>query len=143
MRQALLAVLGIGVLMASLAIAQDAVKKDRDALQGKWIIVSVERDGKAQDNFKDATRVFAGDKYNITTKSGTTLTGTFQLDPSKTPKAMNMMPGEGQYKGKTLQGIYELNGDNLKICFAEPGKDRPKDFTSRSGQVLAIHKRQK
>jgi uncharacterized protein (TIGR03067 family) len=142
MRRALLASLGIVVVMTSLAVAQDAVKKDRGALQGKWTIVSVERDGKAQDNFKDGIRVFQGDKYTITTKSGTTLTGTFQLDPSKSPKAMDMMPGEGQFKGKTLQGIYELTGDTLKICFAEPGKDRPKDFTSKSGQVLAIHKRQ-
>ena len=36
-----------------------------------------------------------------------------------------------KYKGKTAKAIYELNGDQLKWCANEPGKDaRPTKFGS-------------
>ena len=67
------------------------------------------------------------------------------LDPSKTPKAIDFRPAGGQYKDKTLRGIYEIDGGMLKICFAEPDKERPAEFNSKagSGWTLATHKKQK
>jgi uncharacterized protein (TIGR03067 family) len=32
---------------------------------------------------------------------------------------------EGPTKGEKHLGIYELDGDTVKFCFAAPGKDRP------------------
>jgi hypothetical protein len=32
-----------------------------------------------------------------------------------------------------MLGIYELSGDELKICLADPGADRPKEFASAKG----------
>src|SRR5262249_51896610 len=129
----------IGLLAISRASADD--KKD-DKLDGKWLVVSIERDGKADDAFKGGMRVIAGGKYTLTDKNGKATPGTFKVDPSKKPKAIDMTPTEGQYKGKTLLGIYEIDGQTLKICFTEPGKDRPTEFASK-GAVLAIHKREK
>lgn len=131
-----------GLLVAAGVFAQD--KKAINKLDGKWVVVSVERDGKADEGLKGAVRVNAGEKYTLTPKDGKAISGAFKVDPSKKPKTMDMLPSEGRYKGKTLLGIYELDGDTLKICFAEPGKDRPTEFTSKgSGVVLAIHKREK
>ncbi len=143
MKTTCLPLLTLAFLFVTAAPAQDDVKKELDRLKGKWTVVSVERDGKALANFKDGVRTMDGEKYTLAPKTGAALMGTFKIDPGKKPKVMDMMPADGQYKGKTLLGIYELDGDTLKICFGEPGKDRPSEFTSTAGTVLAIHKRQK
>jgi hypothetical protein len=43
-------------------------------------------------------------------------------------------------------GIYELEGDKLRICFAKPGaKERPTRIETKpdSGQSLTVYKRNK
>jgi uncharacterized protein (TIGR03067 family) len=109
------------------------------------LILSVERDGKPVEMWTDGTRMMDGEKYTMTTKKGEEFKGTFVLDPSKTPKAIDFRPAGGQYKDKTLRGIYEIDGGMLKICFAEPDKERPAEFNCKagSGWTLATHKKQK
>ena len=55
------------------------------------------------------------------------------------------MDTEGPFKGKTTLGIYKLEGDEFTVCFAPPDKDRPKEFTTKSGTGVLVHvwKRQK
>jgi uncharacterized protein (TIGR03067 family) len=125
---------------ASLALAADA--KD-EALEGKWKIVSVERDGKAVDMWTDGVRTMKDGKYELKPKTGDAVTGGYKVVDAKAKlKTIDFTPDGGQFKGKTLLGIYAIDGDTLKICFAEPGKDRPTEFTSK-GSVLAVHKREK
>jgi uncharacterized protein (TIGR03067 family) len=42
-------------------------------------------------------------------------------------------------------GIYELDGDRYKVCFAPAGKPRPSEFASKpgSGSLLQAWKRKK
>jgi hypothetical protein len=42
-------------------------------------------------------------------------------------------------------GIYELEPDRYKVCFAPAGKPRPTNFSSEpgSGQILQLWERQK
>ena len=145
MRTLLAGLVAAGLVVVALAADDEAVKKEKQSLQGKWTIVAVDHDGKAVDMWKDGVRVFEGDSYTLTTKGGESFKGTFALDPAKVPKAIDFMPGGGQYKGKTLRGIYEIDGDMLKICFAEPDKERPTEFSSKanSGWTLAVQKKQK
>ena len=49
--------------------------------------------------------------------------GKYTLDPSTTPKSIDL-DGDGM----SLKGIYELDGDALKILLARPGSDRPTSF---------------
>src|SRR5262245_11609719 len=101
-----IAALSFVLFVITSVFAQD--KKD-DKLDGKWVVVSVERDGKADEAFKGAVRVIAGDKYTLTPKDGKAMPGTFKIDASKKPKTIDMTPTEGQYKGKMLLGIYEID----------------------------------
>jgi hypothetical protein len=52
---------------------------------------------------------------------------------------------EGQFEGKTMLGIYDLQGDTLRFCFADPGKERPTNFTTKAGdgRTLSVWKKAK
>ena len=39
--------------------------------------------------------------------------------------------------------IYELTGDTLKLCWNEPGMDRPMAFDEKASSGLAVLKRKK
>jgi uncharacterized protein (TIGR03067 family) len=67
----------------------------------------------------------------------------FTIDPTKKPRAIDYAMTEGPTKGKTHLGIYELDGDTVKFCFAAPGKDRPTEFTAKEGsqRTLSVWKR--
>lgn len=65
--------------------------------------------------------------------------GEFSLNASTTPKQIDF----GIYRGKELlnaQGIYEMDGDSLKICF---GQTRPTKFKIATGtdhRLIVFHK---
>ncbi|MFO1008213.1 MAG: TIGR03067 domain-containing protein, partial [Planctomycetaceae bacterium] len=42
--------------------------------------------------------------------------GTFDLDPSTTPKRWDHRPYESKENGADVLGIYEIDGDQLKVC---------------------------
>ena len=138
------AALAAGLLVAADA-KDDAVKRDMDALQGNWQVVSMERDGEAVNIAKDAARVIKADKYALTLRPGLTIEGAYKIDPGAKPKTMETTASNGPYKDKELLGIYELDGNTLRICYAPPGKDRPTEFTTKagSGWILTVHKRAK
>jgi uncharacterized protein (TIGR03067 family) len=61
------------------------------------------------------------------------------LDPTTKPKSIDAKATAGPYKDKTLLGIYRLRGDEFTVCFAAPGKERPKNFTTKSGTGTFVH----
>jgi uncharacterized protein (TIGR03067 family) len=73
----------------------------------------------------------------------TLLSGLLRLDPSRTPKRIDMLLTSGQARGRTVKGILDVNGDVLRICYALPGRPRPTTFRSGpgSGNRLLILRR--
>jgi uncharacterized protein (TIGR03067 family) len=138
--------LALGLVAAAFGISSADDKKDPTV--GKWVIESVTRDGKSNDALRGAVREHADSKYTFTPAAGSKAqptTGTYAIDATKTPAAIDIKPKGGTYDGKTLLGIAKVEGDTLTIAFAEPGKDRPTKFESAagSGVVLAVHKKSK
>lgn len=142
------------VLTAILLIAadgpqDDAVKKDLEKLQGTWVLVSAERDGKklSEEEVKKTKITIKNDTFVFPDASGigTSQKGIIKLFPSKTPKWMDSKATNDKAKEVTSLGIYEFTSDGYKVCFAPPGKDRPKEFTSTpgSGHIHQVWKRQK
>jgi len=64
--------------------------------------------------------------YAALDKDGTELwAGTFDLDPTATPKVWDHRSNEVAKKGGDALGIYELDGDNLRLlASAAPGPRR-------------------
>ena len=71
--------------------------------------------------------------------------GTSTIDPMSQPKTIDFVPTEGANAGQTYLGIYQIEGDARKVCFAPPGKDRPTEFASKpgSGHILVAFEREK
>ena len=134
----------VGILSA-LAGDDSAVKKDMAQLQGEWSNISIERDGQSFPGGKDSKRVAKGNETTVTINGQLFMKAKFTLDPSKQPKAIDYEVTGGPYTGKRQLGIYELEGDTVKFCFAIPGKDRPTEFQSRpdDGRTVSVWKRVK
>ena len=69
-----------------------------------------------------------------------------ELGPAMSPRPIEFTFTEGPEKGKSLKGIYELNGDRLTICRGlTPDNVRPTEFATgaESGSALVVWKRAK
>jgi uncharacterized protein (TIGR03067 family) len=129
-----------GLLAAAQAPAGDA-KKELDKLQGTWTVVTVEADGKPLPAEQTQTMklVIQGDKYTFQT-GDQRVEGTYKLDPTKKPKTIDAARSDGPDKGKVLQGIYQVDGDEMKMCFGAPGNEaRPKDFAAKAGEGFRLY----
>ena len=141
------ALVAVLALVVSAAPAEDAVKKEMAQLEGEWSMQSGEADGQSMPKEMVSTgkRVAKDGETTITIGGQVYFKAKFTIDPAKKPKAIDYTMTEGTTKGKTHLGIYELDGDTLKFCFAAPGKDRPTEFTAKegSGRTFSVWKRDK
>jgi len=125
----------------------DENRSDRDRLQGRWLFVSITENGKinkAPDGAKGSdkpTLTVRGDRWKHA-HEGTYAEATFTLDAMMALKTIDWQYGQG---GDSYKGIYELNGDNLRICWNAEGEKRPTEFVAKKGdnQVLWVLKRMK
>jgi uncharacterized protein (TIGR03067 family) len=118
---------------------------DLDGMQGTWNLVSAMQDGKAlpEDKVKQTTIVIKGNTFRFPglAEDATSRAGTFKLDATKKPKEMDSISAEKE----VMLGIYALEENGYKVCFAPAGKPRPTEFTStpESGYILQSWERQK
>lgn len=132
--------------------AGDPVKDDLAKMQGTWVAIKGILDGKEIEGSTGVKLVFDGHKLT----SGKGEVSTFTIDPTKKPKAIDLTP-PGKKK-ITIPGIYQIDGDTLKLAFAsakgtgnttgtgnkggvEVGK-RPTDFEGKHGSAVIL-KREK
>ena len=134
----------IGILVISgltLHATQDSPnEKDKKALQGKWEVVSAVEAGKEVKSPKRVAN-FDGGKLTFDPKTKDFSEFSFTLDANKSPKAIDL-----KSKGDAVVGIYEMKGDELKLCLfaGEPtAKNRPKEFSATERTILMVLKRAK
>ena len=152
MRYSLFGLLVLGVLLTTIAFADDAkdkaIMKDRKRIQGTWQVTALTINGnKAKDeDAKKITVVNGGDgTWNVRSEGKEISNGTSTFDPTKKPKTIDFTPTDGGGKGEQFFGIYQLRKDTRKLCFAPADKDRPKEFTStpENQQILVTFERVK
>jgi uncharacterized protein (TIGR03067 family) len=123
---------------------EDSAKKDLKLLQGTWQLVSAENAGedvtkdtvdRGMDKLiisSDAWIQETGGKPNYTARNSR-----ITLDPSTTLKSFDhivTLVDHSQRLRLIYPGIYELQGNTLKICFDVDLKSRPKEFKTKPGQ---------
>ena len=136
-RLATMAALSVLVLAVGSARADDQEK-----IQGIWKPEKAVKGGMAMpaEELEKMSIEFKGNKAMPRHGDRQEKEAEFTLDATKKPKAIEIKAPDG----KTHQGIYEFDGDTLKICFVEEG-DRPTKFESAEGSrsMLIVLKRQK
>jgi uncharacterized protein (TIGR03067 family) len=122
-----------------------AVKEEWKRLNGAWEVVRTVVDGKEQPAPKKATVTLKDGKYTVRQGGKVVAEGAGTVDPTTSPKSLDITPATGDYRGKTLSAIYEVKGDTQRVCIAPPGKPRPKAFEAKegSGHRLTTYKRVK
>jgi uncharacterized protein (TIGR03067 family) len=129
----------------------EAPQSDLDKVQGTWTVAAGEENGKAipKEIAETRTFTFTGDKAVVGISAGpanaqppikpTLPEFTFKLDPTKKPKTIDVTFLNGEEKGRTRLGIYQLEGDELKVCMpTEERTDRPSDFKAPKGSDLNV-----
>ena len=98
----------------------DAVKKEMKLLEGEWSMASGMRDGTAipEDQVKTITRTFKDNETVVLIDGKAGMKAKITIDPAKKVKTIDYEVTEGGNEGKKILGIYELDGDKLKICIA-------------------------
>lgn len=134
---------GSGILADDKADLEKETKK----FQGTWNIESSVTGGQEspRDQLKEFLLIFEGDKHTLKFGDKVFQVGTQKIDPSKSPKTIDVTMTEGPSKGTVMLGIYEIDGDTLKVCFDPEGKKRPTEFKSAAGSqnFFNVHKRVK
>jgi RNA polymerase sigma factor (sigma-70 family) len=87
------------------AATDEKPKSDKELIQGTWIPVSGEQNGKKIPKEKLMGKlILTEDKFTLELAGGEVREGTYTIDPKKKPKELDLVFGKN-----TVMGIYELN----------------------------------
>jgi uncharacterized protein (TIGR03067 family) len=142
------------ILAAGLSLAADdpdKVKKDLEKMQGTWQLVSIESGGVQLNHSPSFVKVKGERLFWVSDPKRGREIGTgrrFKINPTTTPKAIDLDDVEVRATGQSIpivvEGIYEVDGDTLKLCLNRTG-ERPKSFatkTEKGNVVLNVYKRE-
>ena len=142
MKTRLLTIAAVGLFLAAAAPKEDDAKKELEKWQGTWTLVGAEEKGQklSDEELKKGpvTLIVKGDKFTLKLPDQT-MEGTFKIDPDKKPKAYDAKGTDAEGKTHESKGIYEIEGDMLKVCFVSADKERPKEFKADAGSDSLIH----
>ena len=128
------------LLLVSQDAGDDRIKQDLKRMQGTWTMAGLEVDGKDVPAAKLEGTVLTvkDDRYAVKVKDRV-IECVLRLDPSKDPKAVDMVfaePGGGE---KVLKGIYQVENDTLKIARGLDAKqERPGQFATWPGTTYFV-----
>jgi uncharacterized protein (TIGR03067 family) len=146
-RYAVTALVPLALCAAVLSAApQGDAQKELKRLEGTWEAVAAVVNGIKQEPKKGMGHhlVIRGDKYTLESSGGKSFgMGTLKVDPAKKPKAIDLFPTDGKEEGKAIPCIYELNGDELRLCMGRIGRPRPENFAAADGSkhILTTYRR--
>jgi uncharacterized protein (TIGR03067 family) len=113
--------------------------------EGEWQMVSGVMNGVPIERsaVQWVRRVTTGRQTIVYAGPQTMMKMEFATDSSKSPKAIDYFNTGGSNKGTSQLGIFEFEGDLLRVCTAAPGAARPSAFQSvpGDGTMFTIWKR--
>lgn len=139
----LLGVMGMTGILA--ARGNNPAPDDLGGLQGNWKPLQCEYQGVPQmptDVMKQVTAVFDKSEYHLyfldKGKDGEPKVlrlalANVSLDQATNPKSITFEFADGPLRGQKRHGIYELAGNQLKMCYGPSEKPKPTEFKAPPG----------
>jgi len=128
-----------GFAIAAEVPTDEELSKAKAALKGTWQVISAEEGGDPLPAgiISQLKHVFDGDAIIMVVGEKEKL-AQYKIDPTASPKTIDIIK-----KDEVSLGIYELEGDKLRICLSKDLR-RPTKFESKSEtgrNALVIFKR--
>jgi uncharacterized protein (TIGR03067 family) len=120
-----------------------AARKELEQLQGTWRGISITQDGQKlplEGGLANLEVVIKGSERTVKAGESVLSRAVFSMNPTAKPKTVDVTITEGTQAGKTLLGVYDLDGDTYRICLAKAGEPRPHSVASKpgSGHTLTV-----
>lgn len=130
--------------MAGTALSANAADTDEEMLRGEWDLASIEVQGKSLPApvGKGGSIIFDKNGKLILKDPGKPdKGGKYKINAGKDPKQIDLIVSKD---GEAMQGIYELDGEQLKMAFSAEGPKgkRPGEFKGENN-LIVVWKRQK
>jgi uncharacterized protein (TIGR03067 family) len=142
------AVLLLAGVLSVVALGSDSPKDYDDktettGIEGTWRLTGVEIYGKKKELAFQVVITLRGGTLTYDYTHGI-VRGSYHVDRAGKPLHLDWMPSNGSYKGETLEFIYQIDGDILRIAFLLNGNDvqRPLRF-SDDDVIIGIFNRAK
>ncbi len=112
------------------------IEKELQPFQGSWKAISMHHpDGRqtSQDEVANTHLVIEGNKFRLLGKDHFVVSGTFFINPVKSPKTIDVVLTSKDGRETRFLGIYQVQGEQRKSCFGLAGKERPTRFSYEKG----------
>jgi uncharacterized protein (TIGR03067 family) len=131
-------------LALALALAPDdkepeLARRDAEAIKGQWLMSKAIVSGEVIASHAGRVRYFFDATSYIKSSDDKVLVeGEFTIDPTRNPKTIDLISGSLDSQIH-WQGIYEIEGDQLRIAFTGQPHVRPKAFEAKPGVAATGH----
>jgi uncharacterized protein (TIGR03067 family) len=111
----------------------ETARRDAEAIKGQWLMSRAIVNG--VPNPTQAGRIryfFDATSYIKSNDDKVIVEGEFTIDSARTPKTIDLISGSFESQVH-WQGIYEIEGDRLRMSFTGQPHVRPRSFESKPG----------
>jgi uncharacterized protein (TIGR03067 family) len=125
---------GITALVAFLMPIDDPrAAADAEAIQGQWLMTRAVIGGEPSDGQVGRARYFFHTRdYIKSLDEKVIIEGEYTIDPTKSPRSIDLIQTMTEPPTRWL-GIYDLDGDVLKLAFSGRPDLRPESFATKVG----------
>ena len=128
------------IIVATCFSVQSSIGDDKSdnalkALQGAWKIEKIVANGETVSLETAENRYFTIKGNEAIPSDNPKDIATLKIDSAQKPAHIDFTDTAKE----TMLGIYEISGDTLKLCMANPGEKRPTEFASpKDSKVLFL-----
>ncbi len=111
----------------------------RQGLEGAWVPISANVSGSELrvNELRVKYLVLDGQDYSIIDRSNRVVdSGQYLVNDRAVPPTLDIVGRQGPNAGRSMLAIFELEGDQLTVCYDLDGKLRPVNMHAQDDQLL-------